>query len=61
RHLWSMGDVTVNATVSLPGGDIRPPIIWRARNNASSNNPLVSVSSSVQFSRGYRRGYDRDH
>jgi hypothetical protein len=56
-----MGDVTVNATVSLPVRAIRPLIIRHAKNNASSNNPLVSVSSSAQFSRRYIWGYDRDH
>jgi hypothetical protein len=56
-----MGDVTVNAAVSLPGRAIRPWIIRHTKNNASSNNPLVSVPLSDQFPDGFRWGYDRGH
>jgi hypothetical protein len=56
-----MGDVTVNARVSLPRRRVPPALIRHAKNNISSNNALVNAPTSVQFLRRYRRGYDRDH
>jgi hypothetical protein len=56
-----MGDVTVNARVSLPQRRQPPVLIWHAENNISSNNALVSAPTSAQFFRRYISGYDRDH
>jgi hypothetical protein len=56
-----MGDVTVNARVSLPRWRLRAAFIRHAENNVSSNNALVSEPTSAQFRRRYRRGYDRHH
>jgi hypothetical protein len=55
-----MGDVTVNARVSLPHRRLPAALIRHAKNNISSNNALVSVPPPGQFRTRYRRGYDRD-
>jgi hypothetical protein len=57
--LWRMSQPGLRA--SLSGRRNRGPIIWHARNNISSNKVLVSASLPVQFLRGYRWGYDREH
>jgi hypothetical protein len=56
-----MAEVTAGLRASLSARSIASVLILHAKNNASSNKTLVSTPSSVQFSRGYIRGYDRDH
>jgi hypothetical protein len=53
-----MGDVTTASAVRLNLGDV---LIDHERSRSASNKMLVSAPDSIQFSRRYIRGYDRDH
>jgi hypothetical protein len=56
-----MAEVTARLRASLSARSIAGALILHAENNAFSNKTLVSAPWFAQFSRGYIRGYDRDH
>jgi hypothetical protein len=56
-----MAELTARLRASLSARRIASAVILHAKNNAASNKTLVSAPRSTQFSRGYIRGYDRDH
>jgi hypothetical protein len=56
-----MGDVTVNAAVSLLGRGPQTLLIFHATNKTASNKTLVSAPWPAQFFSRYIRGYDRHH
>jgi hypothetical protein len=59
--LAAMSEVTARLRASLSARSIPGALILPAEDNAFSNKTLVSAPWFAQFSRGYIRGYDRDH
>jgi hypothetical protein len=56
-----MAQVTARLRASLSARSIADALILPPEDNAFSNKTLVSAPWFAQFSRGYIRGYDRDH